>query len=125
MSVRVGFNIAVTYQIKKKRCVKMLFFVLKYQDRGSVPLLALTDSPHLQLFQIRSLHADHSSQQLVLQTVSGHCEIYERALGLQLGLVMRAGQLGVQDEAESRVVLALLVSDLYVPVWVNEERNGF
>lgn len=80
--------------------------------------------PHLQLFQVRSLHADHGSQQLVLQTVSGHCEIYQGALGLQLRLVMRAGQLGVQDEAEAGVVLTLLVSDLYVPVWVKEHRKS-
>lgn len=75
--------------------------------------------PHLKLFQVRSLHADDGSQQLVLQTVSGHCEIDQGALGLELWLVMRAGKLGVQDEAETGVVLTLLVSDLYVPVWAN------
>lgn len=79
--------------------------------------------PHLQTFQVRPLHADHRGQQLVLQTVSGDCEIDQSALGLQLGLVMRAGQLGVQDEAETGVVLALLISYLDVPVWVNEHQS--
>lgn len=37
---------------------------------------------------------------------------------------MRAGQLGVQDEAEARVVLALLVSDLDVPVTANDDNNN-
>lgn len=72
--------------------------------------------PHLELLQVRSLHADHRGQQLVLKPVPGHGEVDQGALGLQLGLVVRAGQLGVQDEAETGVVLALLVSDLYVPV---------
>lgn len=72
--------------------------------------------PHLQLFQVGSLHADHRGQQLVLQTVSGHCEIYQGTLGLQLRLVMRTGELGVQDQAETGVVLTLLVSDLYASV---------
>ena len=36
---------------------------------------------------------------------------------------MRAGKLGVQEEAELRVVLALLVSNLYVPVWVSESSK--
>lgn len=79
--------------------------------------------PHLQLFQVRSLHADHRGQQLVLQTVSGYCEIDQSALGLQLRLVMRAGELGVQDEAETGVILALLISYLDVPVWVNEHQS--
>ncbi|TNN81607.1 hypothetical protein EYF80_008053 [Liparis tanakae] len=35
---------------------------------------------------VRSLHADHGGQQLVLQTVSGHGEIDQGALGLQLRL---------------------------------------
>lgn len=37
---------------------------------------------------------------------------------------MRAGQLGVQDEAEARVVLALLVSNLDVPVTANDDNNN-
>lgn len=79
---------------------------------------------HLQPLQVRPLHADDGGEQLVLQTVSGHREVHQGALGLQLGLVMRAGQLGVQDEAEARVVLALLVSDLDVPVTANDDNNN-
>lgn len=36
---------------------------------------------------------------------------------------MRTGEFGVQDETETRVVLTLLVSDLYVPVWVRMALN--
>lgn len=79
---------------------------------------------HLQPLQVRPLHADDGSEQLVLQAVSGHREVHQGALGLQLGLVMRIGQLGVQDEAEARVVLALFVSNLDVPVTADGGDNN-
>lgn len=71
-------------------CQKLLFVVEQLHQ-----LVFLLCLPHLQMFKVRSLHADHGGQQLVLQAVSGHCEIYQGALGLQLRLVMRAGELGV------------------------------
>lgn len=70
---------------------------------------------HLELLQVRALFGHHGGQQLVLQAVAGDQEVDERALGLHLGLVVGVEVLGVQDEAELRVVLHLLVADLDVP----------
>lgn len=66
---------------------------------------------HLQLFQVWPLHADHSSQQLVLQAVPGHGEVDQGGLSLQLGLVVRIGQLGVKDEPEVGIIFTFFVSD--------------
>lgn len=74
--------------------------------------------PHLEFLQVRPLHADHSSQQLVLQTIPGHGKVHQGTLGLELGLVVWAGQLSVENQSKAGVVLTLLVSYLYVP----EER---
>lgn len=71
-------------------------------------------SSHLELLQVRSLHADNGSQELVFQAVPRHCEVDQRTLGLQLRLVVGVSKLGVEDEPETWVVLALLVTNLYV-----------
>lgn len=63
------------------------------------------------MLKIRPLLVHHLGQELVLQTVSGHCEIDEGGLGLNLGLIVRIGQLGVEDESEPRVEEALFVPD--------------
>lgn len=70
---------------------------------------------HLQLLQVWPLHADHCGQQLVLQAVPGHSEVDQGGLSLQLGLVVRIGQLGVKDEPELGIVLTLFVSDFNEP----------
>lgn len=70
---------------------------------------------YLQLLQIRALFGHHCSQELVLKPISGDQEVDEGALGLHLGLVVRVEVLGVQDQAEIRVVLHLLVTDLNEP----------
>lgn len=70
---------------------------------------------HLELLQVWPLHADHGGQQLVLQAVPGHGEVDQGGLSLQLGLVVRVGQLGVEDEPEPGVVLTLLVPDFNEP----------
>lgn len=70
---------------------------------------------HLQLFQVWSLHADHSSQQLVLQAIPGHREVDQGSLSLQLRLVVRVGQLGMKDEPELGIEFTLLVSNLDKP----------
>lgn len=63
------------------------------------------------MLKVRPLLVHHLGQELVLQTVSGHCEIDEGGLGLNLGLIVRIGQLGVEDEPEPRVEEALFVPD--------------
>lgn len=63
------------------------------------------------MLKVRPLLVHHLGQELVLQTVSGHCEIDEGGLGLNLGLIVRIGQLGVEDESEPRVEEALFVPD--------------
>lgn len=63
------------------------------------------------MLEVGSLLVDHLGQELVLQTVPGHGEVDERGLGLDLRLVVRIGQLGVQDEPEARVEETLLVPD--------------
>ncbi len=71
---------------------------------------------YLQLLQVGSLHADYGRQQLVLQPVPCHREVDQRTLSLELWLVVRVCQLGVKDQTETGVVLALLIADLYVAV---------
>lgn len=67
--------------------------------------------PHLQLLQVWPLHADHSRQQLVLQAIPGHGEVDQGGLSLQLGLVVRISQLGVEDEPELGIVFTFFVSN--------------
>lgn len=73
---------------------------------------------HLQCLQVRTLLGHHSGQQLVLQAFPCHQEVDQRALCLHLRLVVRVEVLGVQDQAELRVVLHFFVSYLNVSVWV-------
>ena len=82
----------------------------------SLPLSPSLPRTHLELLQVGPLHADHGGQQLVLQAVAGDGEVDQGALGLQLRLVVGVGQLGLQDQPEAGVVLALLVPDLDAPV---------
>lgn len=70
---------------------------------------------HLQLLQVGPLYADHSSQQLVLQAIPGHCKVDQSGLSLQLRWVVRTGQLGVKDEPELGVVFPLFVSNFNEP----------
>ena len=46
--------------------------------------------------------------------IPGDGEVDECGLGLHLGLVVRVGQFGLQDQSEGRVVLHLLVTHLDV-----------
>lgn len=46
---------------------------------------------HLEVLKVGSLLVYHLGQELVLQTISGHCKIDECCLGLNLGLVVRIG----------------------------------
>mmetsp|Transcript_20164 Transcript_20164/g.48101 ORF Transcript_20164/g.48101 Transcript_20164/m.48101 type:complete len:711 (+) Transcript_20164:1150-3282(+) len=80
------------------------------QLHGKVVLLL--DQHRLLLLKIRPLLRHHLRQQLVFQTILCHHEVDERALGLDLGRVMRVRQLGVEDQLEVGVVLDLLVADL-------------
>lgn len=79
------------------------------------PFLVSVRGSHLELLQIRALFGHHSGQELVLQPISGDQEVDERALGLHLGLIVRVEVLGVKDQAETGVVLHLLVADLNEP----------
>lgn len=74
------------------------------------------------MLQVRPFLVHHLGQELVLQTIPGHCEIYEGGLGLNLRLVVRIGKLGVEDEPETRVEETLLVPNLYTAV--RERRRG-
>ena len=62
------------------------------------------------MLQVGPLLVDHLGEELVLQAVPGHGEVDEGRLGLDLGLVVGVGQLGVEDQLEARVEEALLVS---------------
>lgn len=66
---------------------------------------------HFQMLEIWSFLVDHLGQKLVLQTISGHCKIDEGGLGLNLRLIVRISQLGVEDESEPRVEETLFVSN--------------
>ena len=71
---------------------------------------------HLSSLEVRSLSGDHLSQQLLLQPVPGHGEVYESGLCLHLRLVVRVGQFGMENHSKRRVVLNLLVTHLDVSV---------
>lgn len=73
--------------------------------------ILITDLAHLEVLEVRSFLIHHLGQELVLQTIPGHSKINEGGLGLNLRLVVRIGQLGVEDESEARVEETLLVSN--------------
>lgn len=68
------------------------------------------------MLEVGPLLVDHLGEELVLQAVPGDGEVDEGGLGLDLGLVVRVGQLGVEDQLEARVEEALLVSHFYAAV---------
>lgn len=68
------------------------------------------------MLEVWPLLIHHLGQQLVLQTIPGHSEVDERGLGLNLWLVVRIGQLGVEDQSEAWVEETLLVPNLYTTV---------
>lgn len=78
--------------------------------------ILISELPHLEVLEVRSFLVHHLGQELVLQTIPGHCKIDEGGLGLNLWLVVRIGQLGVEDESETRVEETLLVPNLYTAV---------
>lgn len=80
--------------------------------------LLITYLSHLKVLEVRSFLIHHLGQKLILQTIPGHSKIDEGRLGLNLWLVVRIGQLGVQDESEARVEEALLVPHFYTTVRV-------
>ena len=71
---------------------------------------------YLEFLQIGSLLRHDDGEKLILQTIPGDGEVDECGLGLHLRLVMRIGQLGVQDETELGVILHLFVSEYDIPV---------
>lgn len=80
------------------------------QDAVAKPFF-LPSSLYLELLQIWSFHVDHGSQQLVFQAIPGHGEVDQSSLSLQLGLVVRIGQLGMKDEPEPGIVFTLFISN--------------
>lgn len=78
---------------------------------------------HLETLEVGPLLVHHLGQELVLQTVSGHRKIDEGGLGLNLRLIVRVGQLGVEDEAEARVEEALFVPDFDTAVGTKAKRQ--
>ena len=88
---------------------------VRWQSISLLPPFLGGHLTYLQLLQVWSLHADHSSQQLILQAIPGHGEVDQGGLSLQLGLVVRVGQLGVKDKPEPGVILTLFVSNFNEP----------
>lgn len=78
--------------------------------------LLMSEFPDLKMLQVRSFLIDHLGQELVLQTIPGHSKIDEGGLGLNLWLVVRIGQLGVEDESEAWVEETLLIPNFYTAV---------
>ena len=74
-----------------------------------------TIATNLCFLQIRPLLGHHFSQQLILQTIPGDCEVDESGLSLDLWLVVRVGKLGLDDHAKLGMILHLLVPHLDVP----------
>lgn len=63
------------------------------------------------MLQIRSLQIHHLSQQLILQTVTSHREVYQRGLSLNLRFVVRIGQLRVENQTKVWMKITLLISN--------------
>lgn len=80
---------------------------------GSYPQLALLKATksYLELLQVWPLGLHDLRQQLVLEPVARHREVDQGALRLQFGLVVRVGQLGVEDQLECVVVFDFPVAD--------------
>lgn len=68
------------------------------------------------MLEVRSFLIYHLGQELVLQTIPGHSKIDEGGLGLNLWLVVRIGQLGMEDESEAWVEKTLLIPNFYTAV---------
>lgn len=66
---------------------------------------------YLELLQVWPLGLDDFRQQLVLEAVARDREVDQGALSLKFGLVVRVGQLGVEDQLERVVVLDFPVAD--------------
>lgn len=67
------------------------------------------------MLQIRSLQVHHLSQQLILQTVTSHREVYQRGLSLNLRFIVRIRQLSVQNQMKIWMKITLLVSNFNTP----------
>lgn len=65
------------------------------------------------MFEVWSLLIHHLGQELVFQPIPSHCKIDQSGLGLNLWLVVRVGQLSVENQPESWVQEALFVPNLY------------
>lgn len=70
---------------------------------------------YLKLLQIRPFGTDHLCQQLGFQTVFCDCEVEEGCLSLQFWLIVRIGQLCVEEETEVLVKFTLFVSNPDIP----------
>lgn len=75
------------------------------------------------MLEVWSLLVHHLGQELVLQPISGHCEVNEGGLGLNLRFVVRIGQFGVKNQSEAWMEETLFVSDLYAAAagWREDE----
>lgn len=71
----------------------------------------LLHQPLAQLRQIAPLLAHHQTEHLVLQALLRDREVHQSRLGLDLGRVVRVGQLGVQEQTEVAMELNLERSD--------------
>mmetsp|Transcript_68303 Transcript_68303/g.134046 ORF Transcript_68303/g.134046 Transcript_68303/m.134046 type:complete len:219 (-) Transcript_68303:794-1450(-) len=87
--------------------------VLQVAHLDLEPVL-LADELFPQRRQVGLLLAHHKTQQLVLQTAEGHHEVDQCALGLDLGGVVRVGELGVQVQLELGVQLHFRVAQFQV-----------
>lgn len=74
------------------------------------------------MLEVRSFLSHHLGQQLVLQTIPGHSKIDQGGLGLNLRLIVRIGQLGVEDESEARMEETFFVPNFDTAV--KEQHRG-
>lgn len=84
----------------------------------------MSEFPDLEVLQVRSFLIYHLGQELVFQTIPSHSEIDEGGLGLNLWLVVRIGQLGVEDESEAWVEETLLIPNFYTAVRERHEAGS-
>lgn len=75
-----------------------------------------TNLTYLKVLEVWPLLIHHLGQELVLQSVSGYRKVDESGLSLNLWLVVRIGQLSMENKSEARVEETLFVPDLYAAV---------
>lgn len=108
------FSIAavIIYRRKHNLPFEQAYYLLKPEEGNNYVLQIYLKfgMTNLEILEVRSFSLDHLCQQLVLKPISGDSEVDKSGLCLHLRLVVGIGQLRVQYQLESGVILYFLIS---------------